>query len=57
MLQSCREDAFAGVYRKLLFTMDGKRLLGGILVGDASDYMTLAALAETGTILPVFLRI
>jgi nitrite reductase (NADH) large subunit len=46
------EDAFAGVYRKLLFTMDGKRLLGGILVGDASDYMTLAALAKTGTVLP-----
>jgi len=46
------EDAFAGIYRKLLFTMDGKQLLGGILVGDASDYMTLAALARTGTILP-----
>ncbi len=46
------EDAFAGVYRKLLFTMDGTRLLGGILVGDASDYMTLAALANTGTVLP-----
>ena len=46
------EDAFAGIYRKLLFTMDGKQLLGGILVGDASDYMTLAALAKTGTILP-----
>lgn len=23
------EDAFAGIYRKLLFTMDGKQLLGG----------------------------
>jgi nitrite reductase (NADH) large subunit len=46
------EDAFAGIYRKLLFTTDGKQLLGGILVGDASDYLTLAALAKTGTILP-----
>ena len=46
------EDAFAGVYRKLLFTMDGKHLLGGILVGDASDATTLAALAKTGTVLP-----
>jgi NAD(P)H-nitrite reductase large subunit len=46
------EDAFAGIYRKLLFTPDGKQLLGGILVGDASDYLTLAALAKTGTVLP-----
>ena len=32
------EDPFAGVYKKLLFTPDGTRLLGGILVGDAADY-------------------
>ena len=29
------EDPFAGIYKKLLFTADGTRLLGGILVGDA----------------------
>ena len=46
------EDAFAGVYRKLLFTMDGKQLLGGILVGDASDATTLATLTKNGTVLP-----
>ena len=32
------EDPFAGVYKKLLFSPDGTRLLGGILVGDAADY-------------------
>jgi NAD(P)H-nitrite reductase large subunit len=32
--------------------MDGKQLLGGILVGDASDATTLAVLAKTGTALP-----
>ena len=49
-LRSCRakratplvfEDPFAGVYKKLLFSPDGTRLLGGILVGDAADYGTL----------------
>ena len=35
------EDPFGGVYKKLLFNRDGTRLLGGILVGDASDYGTL----------------
>ncbi len=30
------EDPFRGVYKKLLFSPDGTRLLGGILVGDAS---------------------
>ena len=32
------EDPFAGVYKKILVTRDGTKLLGGILVGDASDY-------------------
>ena len=32
---------FGGVYKKLLFSPDGKRLVGGILVGDASDYGSL----------------
>lgn len=50
------EDAFAGTYRKLFFTMDGRQLLGGILVGDASDFTTLSTLAITGTILPCLPR-
>ncbi len=35
------EDPFQGVYKKLLFNRDGSRLIGGMLVGDASDYGTL----------------
>lgn len=35
------EDPFAGVYKKVLVTRDGKKLLGGILVGDADDYVRL----------------
>ena len=35
------EDPFAGIYKKLLFSLDGQRLLGGILVGDASDVWRL----------------
>ena len=32
------EDPFAGVYKKILVSPDGQKLVGGILVGDASDY-------------------
>lgn len=42
-----REDPFAGVYRKLFFSKDGKQLLGGILVGDAADYGLLSALTKS----------
>ena len=42
------EDPFAGVYKKLLFSPDGKKLVGGVLVGDASDYPMLSVLAKTG---------
>ena len=45
------EDPFAGVYKKLLFSTDGQKLLGGMLVGDASDYPMLSALARTGEML------
>jgi nitrite reductase (NADH) large subunit len=47
------EDPFGGVYKKLLFSPDGTRLLGGILVGDASDYGTLLAHFKQGGPLPV----
>ena len=46
------EDPFADVYKKLLFDVDGTRLLGGILVGDASDYGMLSTLAKGGEPLP-----
>ena len=41
------EDPFKGTYKKLLFNLDGTKLLGGILVGDASDYSTLSVLAKS----------
>ncbi|HJP73784.1 MAG TPA: nitrite reductase large subunit NirB [Pseudonocardiaceae bacterium] len=34
-------DAVAGSYKKLVVSDDAQTLLGGILVGDASDYATL----------------
>ena len=46
------DDPFAGVYKKLLFSADGKRLVGGVLVGDASGYSELSALAESDEDLP-----
>jgi nitrite reductase (NADH) large subunit len=46
------EDPFQGTYKKLLFNPEGTRLLGGILVGDASEYATLSALAKLGKDLP-----
>jgi len=45
-------DPFSGVYKKLLFSKDGKKLLGGILVGDATDYGMLSILAKSDDPLP-----
>ncbi len=42
------EDPFKGSYKKLLFNHEGTRLLGGILVGDASEYAQLSMLAKSG---------
>jgi NAD(P)H-nitrite reductase large subunit len=41
------EDPFKGSYKKLLFNHDGSQLLGGIMVGDASEYGTLSMLAKS----------
>ncbi|MDE0107317.1 MAG: nitrite reductase large subunit NirB [Bryobacterales bacterium] len=46
------DDPFAGIYKKLLFSTDGKRLVGGVLVGDASGYSELSTLAESDQDLP-----
>ncbi|MCH9653025.1 MAG: nitrite reductase large subunit NirB, partial [Planctomycetes bacterium] len=46
------EDPFKGVYKKLVFNLDGTRLLGGILIGDASDYGSLSLLAKSEDLLP-----
>lgn len=46
------EDPFTGVYKKLVFNPEGTKLLGGILIGDASDYGTLSILAKSEELLP-----
>jgi nitrite reductase (NADH) large subunit len=45
-------DPLAGVYKKLVVSDDAQRLLGGILVGDVSDYATLRPMAGSDTPLP-----
>jgi nitrite reductase (NADH) large subunit len=45
-------DAVAGVYKKLVVSEDATRLLGGILVGDASAYGTLRPMVASGIALP-----
>lgn len=47
------EDPFGGVYKKLLFDAEGKTLLGGVLVGDASDFGSLLRLYRSSEILPM----
>lgn len=42
------EDPIGGVYKKLLVTSDGRHLLGGMLVGDASDFTKLLSLSRSG---------
>ena len=45
-------DSVEGVYKKLVVTDDGQRLLGGMLVGDASAYASLRPLVGSGLPLP-----
>ncbi|HEX5060202.1 MAG TPA: nitrite reductase large subunit NirB [Kofleriaceae bacterium] len=54
------EDQLRGVYQKLIVTRDGMRLVGGILVGDTSEYgrllhLTRAKQALNGEV-PLFSR-
>lgn len=46
------EDPFDGIYKRLFFSPNGKKLLGGILVGDASEYGALSAFCKAGEDLP-----
>jgi len=39
-------DPFSFVYKKYIFTADGKHLLGGMMVGDTSDYVKLVSLVK-----------
>ncbi len=45
-------DPLKGVYKKLVVSCEGKRLLGAILVGDASEYGSLLQLALNAIPLP-----
>lgn len=40
------KDPFSFVYKKYIFTADGKYLLGGMMVGDTSDYVKLVSLVK-----------
>lgn len=41
-----------GIYKRINVSEDGKRLLGGMLVGDASDYNMLLQIVQNGFSLP-----
>jgi nitrite reductase (NADH) large subunit len=47
----CVEDQVRGRYKKLVLREDGRQLLGGILVGDASSYGSLLHLTRTRALL------
>lgn len=40
------KDPFAQVYKKYLFTADGKYLLGGMMIGDTRDYIRLVPMVK-----------
>ncbi len=46
-------DAIGGVYKKVLLEGGGKRVVGGILVGDSSAFGKLAHYARSGDPLPM----
>ncbi|HBK82432.1 MAG TPA: nitrite reductase (NAD(P)H), partial [Flavobacterium sp.] len=46
------ENKFNGIYKRINVTKDGKTLLGGILVGDSSDYNSLFQIYSNALALP-----
>lgn len=40
------KDPFSQVYKKYLFTLDGKYLLGGMMIGDTQDYIKLVPMVK-----------
>ncbi|WP_425144990.1 nitrite reductase large subunit NirB [Deinococcus sp.] len=46
-------DNVAGTYKKLVLSADGTRVIGGVLVGDTSQYGELSSLAKDGELLSV----
>jgi len=47
------KDPFQQVYKKFLFTMDGKYLLGGMMIGDTRDYIKLVPMVKNQKMLEV----
>jgi nitrite reductase (NADH) large subunit len=45
-------DSLGGTYKKIVVDADGKKLLGGILVGDAASYGLLLQMVQNGLPLP-----
>jgi nitrite reductase (NADH) large subunit len=45
-------DSHRGIYKKLVLSLDGKKLEGAILVGDASEYGLLSQICKKGMELP-----
>jgi len=41
------KDPFESVYKKYLFTADGKYLIGGMIIGDTKDYIKLVGMAKS----------
>ncbi|WP_019990599.1 nitrite reductase large subunit NirB [Rudanella lutea] len=46
------ENKAKGIYKRINISADGKQLLGGILVGDASQYNMLLQTCKNQTVLP-----
>lgn len=47
------KDPFLQVYKKYLFTPDGKYLLGGMMIGDTKDYIKLVPMVKNKKALEV----
>ncbi|KAF7949829.1 uncharacterized protein EAE97_003338 [Botrytis byssoidea] len=47
------KDPFQAIYKKYLFTMDGKYLLGGMMIGDTKDYVKLVPMVKNQKMLDV----
>ncbi|WPR71448.1 nitrite reductase large subunit NirB [Flavobacterium sp. NG2] len=46
------ENKVSGIYKRINISKDGTKLLGGILVGDSSDYNTLFQIYSNGMAIP-----
>ncbi|KAL6865801.1 Nitrite reductase [NAD(P)H] [Amphichorda felina] len=41
------KDPFQNIYKKYIFTTDGKYLLGGMMIGDTADYVKLVPMVKS----------